>query len=534
MSVVIIDLEGGVEVGTDDTANLVTPGFATPERLNRKTPDFQDDYFVLGSIMLSMIIPVGSMLNLHTGIPERFLREIANDYGLSDDIVGLILSLLSPRPSDRPRPEEVRRIITTRRVQGRRPSKQLRSSPQSLRRTIDRMAEYILKSSSTDRNDRLFPSDVEMTNPLNLAHGAVGVAYALTKLGHSLPQTVWDWILERFKLLNSSFVPGLYVGAAGIAWGLAEVGRMEEALYSLERSWNHPRLFATPDLHQGAAGVGLAHLYFWMRTGRQVFLDRAEAIGSWLLDTRNQSPRGDYWGDWPEGVPVGYALGASGISLFLLYLSYAVDNEKYRNVGRQALHFDLSYALTTDFLDDADTVGENLSNSHISFPADTDSNSIAYPYWFRGSAGVGTSLLRYAATFDDPILQQKLDLVIADTQRKYAIYPGLFNGLSGLGNFLMDCYEFTGNEAYRDAAERTARGVILFGVHHDDGIAIPGDDLIRFSTDLATGSAGVILFLHRVLSRGPNLNFVLDPLISNGRAMKGESNALFGTFRERG
>ena len=45
------------------------------------------------------------------------------------------------------------------------------------------------------------------------------------------------------------------------------------------------------------------------------------------------------------------------------------------------------------------------------------------------------------------------------------------------------------------------------------GIAFPGDSLSRLSCDYGTGSAGVALFLNRLLGRQKS-DFMLDPLLT--------------------
>jgi hypothetical protein len=49
------------------------------------------------------------------------------------------------------------------------------------------------------------------------------------------------------------------------------------------------------------------------------------------------------------------------------------------------------------------------------------------------------------------------------------------------------------------AAHDAVRGLLLFRVPWKDRVAFPGDGLQRLSMDLATGSAGVVLALHRYL-----------------------------------
>jgi hypothetical protein len=98
------------------------------------------------------------------------------------------------------------------------------------------------------------------------------------------------------------------------------------------------------------------------------------------------------------------------------------------------------------------------------------------------------------------------------------VFPQLFHGLAGLGNALLDLWDFGLGERSLEEAWRVASGILLFRIERDEGLAFPGEQAIRESTDFATGSAGICLFLHRLLHadngvRVGNFNFVLDNLL---------------------
>jgi hypothetical protein len=84
-------------------------------------------------------------------------------------------------------------------------------------------------------------------------------------------------------------------------------------------------------------------------------------------------------------------------------------------------------------------------------------------------------------------------------------------GLAGIGDFLLDAWTFTGDDKYLQSAHRVAQGVMAFSVNRE-GIAFPGDSLSRLSCDYGTGSAGIALFLNRLLGRQGS-DFLLDELL---------------------
>jgi len=72
--------------------------------------------------------------------------------------------------------------------------------------------------------------------------------------------------------------------------------------------------------------------------------------------------------------------------------------------------------------------------------------------------------------------------------------------------------------AYRDLAEGILPPILAMACRQPDGIAIPGDGLMRFSTDLASGSAGVALALERFQHGGPDFHYTLDELLGDRHA----------------
>lgn len=90
-----------------------------------------------------------------------------------------------------------------------------------------------------------------------------------------------------------------------------------------------------------------------------------------------------------------------------------------------------------------------------------------------------------------------------DSFEKYAFSPGHQLGLSGIGEFFLDMYHFTGERQYMTEASKIVRKVLLYRLHTEEGIAFPGEDLLRICNDFATGSAGIGFFLSRFLKSRP-------------------------------
>ncbi|MFC8276747.1 lanthionine synthetase C family protein [Streptomyces sp. NPDC057271] len=365
-----------------------------------------------------------------------------------------------------------------------------------VRRTVDGIAGLLLRTFDERRTDRLWPADytVFATNPLSVAYGACGPALLLGSRmrgraapAAGLPTEVAAWIQGR-PLDNDTYPPGLYVGLAGIAWAFHDLGWEErgEAVMTLMRSSS--LLYDDPGVFLGVAGWGLASLRFHARTGRQLHLDRAVQAGEHLLRTAKHEGDTCSWRSSLDGlVHYGYGYGASGIALFLLHLHLATGEERFRSYAVRGLEFDLGRATES---------GLGLQWQRV------EGDPVVYPYWIHGGAGVGSVLVRFHRLLGDERYGELARRVADDTFVTYSYAPGLFEGLAGIGEFMLDMYRCTGDEEYRDRAYAVARTVLWFRVEEEGQIAFPGRWLNRIAHDYATGSAGIGMFLSRLVAPG--------------------------------
>jgi lantibiotic modifying enzyme len=346
----------------------------------------------------------------------------------------------------------------------------------------------------------LFPLDPKIfaTNPLSLAYGACGVAYAMQKIKGEAPREICDWILKQ-EVTIEKYPPGLYVGMAGVAWALLTLGYRDEAEQMMAKSNEHPLLSESADIYYGLAGWGMAQLKFHLECGSPVYLEKAIYAGQELVRTRTETDQGCRWGARNE-LKFGFAHGSSGISLFLLYLYLATDNQLFLDVGREALDFDLNN-------------GVRLQDSLL-WPTHAGEDRSLVPYWRYGSAGVGTVILRYYQVIKNERYRLLLDEIRREMDRKHAIYPGRGFGLASLGEFLLDMANAgVETEECMSLARKVASGIMLFQLDKgEQGIAFPGADLWKISCDYFSGIAGIALFLHRALHPRP-ADFMLDELL---------------------
>jgi len=149
-----------------------------------------------------------------------------------------------------------------------------------------------------------------------------------------------------------------------------------------------------------------------------------------------------------------------------------------------------------------------------------------FPYFRHGTAGIVAVAARFHACTGDARYRHSVRGAEADLMRRHAISPGLFDGLTGIGETLLDLAGIFPDSAtsYFAAARHIARGIEPFLVQRDEGLAVPGVELLRLSCDFATGNAGVGAFYDR-LHRGGAASFMLDEHLSLA-AWKPHANAM--------
>jgi hypothetical protein len=112
------------------------------------------------------------------------------------------------------------------------------------------------------------------------------------------------------------------------------------------------------------------------------------------------------------------------------------------------------------------------------------------PYLAVGSVGIGFALDEYLARrHDDQFAEANQAIRPAALSRMY-VQPGVFAGRAGMLLYLAGRAERPLDDP--DVVAQLRR-LSWHSLPHGGGIAFPGDQLLRLSMDLATGTAGVLL-----------------------------------------
>ncbi len=122
------------------------------------------------------------------------------------------------------------------------------------------------------------------------------------------------------------------------------------------------------------------------------------------------------------------------------------------------------------------------------------------PYPADGGTGIGLVLRDYLRHRPDSPLAASEEGIRRSTEPEFVIQPNLFNGRAGLLSYLGRLRQDGPDEQLDELIDRHRRLLALHLIPYQGRPAFPGEQLIRLSTDLGSGSAGVLLALGTVLA----------------------------------
>ncbi|MFF9083187.1 class III lanthionine synthetase LanKC [Streptomyces rubiginosohelvolus] len=365
------------------------------------------------------------------------------------------------------------------------------ASPADLRdwpRARDALARAVTASCTPERDDRCFPGDIAQfataTGGQSFAYGAAGVLYALHETGAPPCAPAEDWLLRHAKDPASGSPLGFYDGLTGIAWTLHRIGRTAEAADLLRIILDQPLEGLAPGLHNGYAGIGLA-LDDLARTASAT---DAAALSAAAARCTALAVRALV--DGPPSPRTGLLHGASGIALLLIRRYATTGDTALLDLAAAALRRDLERCRAGDDGSLLVVEGKRLM-----------------PYVGSGSAGIAAVIDAYLAQRPDPDLEAAGRALLPAALSAFYIQAGLFRGSAGLLMHLAATP--LGDSAGRQRA--IDHHIDLLGTHtlpYGDGLAIAGEQLMRLSMDLATGTAGALLALGAAAGRPIGLPFL--------------------------
>lgn len=484
----LIDLESACRMATDDHTVLHTLGFRKKEKPGAEPGTQVDDLHAIASLMFYLIFPISALSVLKDDVFTSVLRVMLADLGWSETPVYSVVHGLS---SGRMSCDQACALLDSP-VRLRPPSYDEEVNDDFCQTAARKLREFVLHH-MRPAEEVLFPADpfIQHTNPLSLGFGASGVLYALKKSGVEIPSSALVWLEDRLDTLNPDTVaPGLLTGTAGIAWCMLELGAHDRAAYLMQLANESPLRTAHHSYFYGMAGIGMANLAFYHRTGGVRFLNTAVELARQLLDQSDENERGLHWKSGAL-IQLGLGYGQSGIALFFLRLFEVSGDEKWLQAGRQALLFDISH-------------GVELEAGILTFPRGVGDMTVE-PYLEEGSAGIARVALRFG-------MYEQAESMLLDVHRKYAVFAGLLYGTGSFVDILTDGRQFLDEEKYRQMMRRPLAGIRdIYLLKYQEGWATPGDGLFRVSCDYATGVAGVLRAFDRA-ARLDAADFSLDEI----------------------
>ncbi|AMC34988.1 class III lanthionine synthetase LanKC [Janthinobacterium sp. B9-8] len=500
MEIKLIDFEGAVELGVDLATNMFSPGFGKRSRMSKVNIDFSDDFYALACFLMAMVLPNITLSELNDDFVNTALTELSKDIALPAEYINCIKYLMSDEKIDLSFCLEQLKNTKSDDIHGFNLNVgNINYIHHYCSKVVDGVFNYNFQIMDISKSERILPLGTNVYDPMAVDNGILGVAYAWKKVKGAIPDELNNWILRQFH--TGGHLPGLLNGSSGMGWVLYELGHQKLAEDAIQAASLHRLLFQKMSLGYGAAGFGLSNLFLWTKTGKEKYKNEAIKIADIICDAAITQENGCSWdGTTNEGIGVGLWEGASGISLFLLYMYCVTKNERYLIFGENGLSFDMS-------------CGREIEGT-IGFPRHTVmANHVLYPYLAYGSAGVASVVLRYYKITKNKKYFDLIEKIKPAVSQKYTISPDLFSGLAGLGNYMLDANEFLNDASYLGLAYRVAEGLKLFLVEREQGYSFPLLTPTKICTDYSSGSAGIALFMNRLVKRDLNFNFMMDELI---------------------
>ncbi|WP_224276729.1 class III lanthionine synthetase LanKC [Streptomyces sp. LS1784] len=445
-SLALVDFEYAADLDDPDAPRPGAAGFTPPRHLSAAEADLR----ALDLLKLWMLLPMTEIGDLDPGKAATLLRLAEDRF---PDIA----------PGKAPEPDENERTVRLLFGVPATDAGWLESHPAdpdgpALCRAL---VAGIHATATPDRTDRLFPGGPEAFafGGHTFAHGAAGVLAALRRVGEPVPDEYTGWLLDAARRADPAAGGGLFHGLHGTVSVLADLGRREEAAELLDRVTDPPR--SAVGLATGAAGAGIVRL-------RMGDLAAAVRIGEFLAGELPHPPDN-----------AGLLDGMSGPALLHLALHRATGDERWLTAARVALAADLARCVT---LPDGTVQVRRGDGTHLA-------------YLGVGSAGVALVATAYLAAAGGG--DEDLDALVGGAGKvctsSFVREPGLVQGRAGLAATLAVL-----GAPRREVDRQVAR--LSWHLSHDSGaLFVPGSQLLRFSEDLATGAAGVLLAVHLAL-----------------------------------
>ncbi|MGP3979677.1 class III lanthionine synthetase LanKC [Streptomyces sp. KR80] len=472
-SVVLLDFEAAAYIDEGRRQVIANPGFVAPA----DRTGFDADRYALACLRIALFLPMTSLFAMDRGKAAHLAELVAEQFPVPRDFLDEAVAEIVRDPGA-PGPG--------RGGPGAAASGYLPVDLHDWPRSRDSMVRAILASAVSDRDDRFFPGDIAQFGAgggICFAHGVAGVLYALAETGNQRCTAAEEWLLRQTEEPASGTPLGFYDGLSGVAWMLDRLGHTGRALELVDRvtaqSWDH----ITPDLHSGLSGIGLALDSLATATGESALHDKALRCAELVADKLG------------AGAPrAGLLHGATGAALLFVRLYERTGDPVLLDLAADALRRDLARCIRG--------AGGALQ---------VDEGRRTMPYLGAGSVGIGMVLDDYLALRDDEQFARARSEIVRAAQARFYAQPGLFRGTAGMVLYLSRTTA-GGPGTYQAELRRQIGALSWSAVPYQGQLAFPGEQMMRLSMDLGTGTAGCLLALGSALHSSPVQLPFLPPL----------------------
>jgi hypothetical protein len=469
--VCLLDFEVAGEVDAERRAGLGNQGFAAPRSLTGAAAD----RYSLACMKLALFLPMTNLLGLHRLKARHFAEIIRERFPVPDGWLDDAVDAIAPPEYayDPPRIE-----------------------PEAWPDVREQICRAITASATPDRDDRLFPGDVQQfeSGGLGLAFGAAGVLVALDAAGAERHERFEDWLLQRSVDPAAGSRLGLYDGLAGAAFALDRLGHHQAALDTMDVVLGEEWKSLGGDLFGGLSGIGLNLLHLAETRSEPDLAELGLRCAEIVADRLDAETAGGKTSGGKEPW-AGLMHGGAGRAMLLMRAFESTGDTGFLDAAATGLRADL---------------GRSVVRSNGS--REIDEGWRTMPYLEAGSVGLGIGLDAYLAHRPDPEFAEASEQVALAARSPMYILPGLFTGRAGILLYLAGR---SAHPASDPGVREQVRALSWHALPYGEGMAFPGTGLLRLSMDLATGGAGVLLALAAALGDGPGARL---PLIGSATA----------------
>ncbi|MEB3371615.1 class III lanthionine synthetase LanKC [Saccharopolyspora mangrovi] len=457
----LVDFESASQIGDGQRQHMGYAGFTDPEARGAEI-----DRQALGVLAMWLFLPLTSLNALSPGKAGDLLAAVEEHFELPEHVRGLIL-------------DRIRRPVLGTQVAA---APEVRFTDEAGRRAArESLAEAIRATATPERDDRLFPGDVQgfLNGGTDFAFGAAGILWALRTAGHEVDPVHAAWLREHAS--RSDLQPGFFDGAHGIAHVLDMLGHHDQAAELITGA--EPDVARTHDvsLFGGLAGIGLNHLHVAGRDGEHLtralgLADRlAEAVESGRSHGIDVAGR---IGLRDAGSRGGLLRGWTGPALFFLRCFETTGQREHLDLAVRALHRDL-----------------DLCVSRPDGTLQVDGGFRTLPYLDVGSAGIGLIADQVLRHVPDERLSESAAALSESCRSTLVVQSGLFSGRAGLLATLGQLSRDGSGGRLPDSVVAHLSVLHWHALGYHGHLAFPGEGNFRLAMDFATGNAGVLAAL---------------------------------------